>query len=66
MLDGELTHEKRDENDSENVADSGDGHTLLKWKGLIIKCYEGLKISKVQYDPPLKLSTKEYIMISAD
>ena len=31
MLDGELTHEEWDENDSENFADSDDSHILLKW-----------------------------------
>ena len=31
MLDGGLTHEKWDENDSENIADSDDDHILLKW-----------------------------------
>ena len=39
VLDGELTYEYRDENDSENFADS-DGHILLKW-GVVIKCYQG-------------------------
>ena len=39
VLDGELTHEKWDENDSENLTDIDDSHTLLKW-GVIIKCYE--------------------------
>ena len=31
VLDGELTHEKWSENDSENFADSDDSHILLKW-----------------------------------
>ena len=31
VLDRELTHEYRDENDSENFADSDDGYILLKW-----------------------------------
>ena len=39
VLDGELTHKKWDENDSENLTDIVDSHTLLKW-GVIIKCYE--------------------------
>ena len=30
-----------DENNSENFADSDDAHILLKWEGVIIKCYEG-------------------------
>ena len=30
MLDEELSHEKWDENDSENFADSDDSHSLLK------------------------------------
>ena len=38
VLDGELTHEYQDENDSENFADSNDSHILLTWK-VIIKCY---------------------------
>ena len=33
VLDGELTHEKWDENDSENFADSDDSHILLKRGG---------------------------------
>ena len=39
MLDGELTHEKWDKNDSENFADSDDSHILLTWE-FIIKCFE--------------------------
>ena len=31
-LDGELTHEYWDENDSEDFADTTDGHILLKWR----------------------------------
>ena len=46
VLDGELTHGKWDENDSENFADSDDSRILLKWVGVIIKCYEGGQISK--------------------
>ena len=46
VLDGEFTHEKWDENNSENSADSPDSHVLLKWGGVITKCYEGWKISK--------------------
>ena len=38
MLDGELTHEEWDENDSENFADSDDSHIMLKWEG----CYKML------------------------
>jgi len=30
VLDGELTHEEWDENDTENFADSDDAHILLK------------------------------------
>jgi len=42
VLDGELTHEEWDENDTENFADSDDAHILLKWGiGVIMKCYEG-------------------------
>ena len=52
MLDGELTHEKWDENESENFADSDDGHILLKW-GVIINVMRGEKFQKVQYDPPI-------------
>ena len=33
VLDRELTHEYRDENGSENVADSDDDYILLKWGG---------------------------------
>ena len=33
MLDGELTHEELDENDSENFTDGDDAHILLKWGG---------------------------------
>ena len=40
VLDGELTHESRDENDSETFPDSADAYILLKW-GVIIKCHEG-------------------------
>jgi len=36
VLDGELTHEYWDENDSGNFADSADGYILLKWgRGLL-------------------------------
>ena len=31
MLDGELTHEQRDKNDSEKFGDSEDVYILLKW-----------------------------------
>ena len=51
VLDGELTHEKWDENESENFADSDDGHILLKW-GVIINVVRDDKFQKVQYDPP--------------
>ena len=40
VLDGELTPEKRNKNDSENFADSDDDQILLKWVGrnkLLIK-----------------------------
>ena len=30
MLDGELTHEQRDKNDTKNFADSDGSHILLK------------------------------------
>ena len=33
VLDGELTHESQDKNDSENFADSNDIQILLKWGG---------------------------------
>ena len=52
MLDGEFTQEQWDENDSENFADRDDSHILLKWGRVE-------KFQKVQYDPPLQLSTKE-------
>ena len=41
VLDGGLTYEQWDENDSKNFDDSDDSQLLLKWKGVIIKCYEG-------------------------
>ena len=41
MLDGELTHEYWDENGIENFADNSDAHILLKWRGVMIKSYEG-------------------------
>ena len=59
VLDGELTLEEWDENDSENFADSNDAHILLKWGGVIIKCYEGRRISKSAISP-LQLSTKRH------
>ena len=31
VIDGKLTHEQWNENDSENFADSNDGYLLLKW-----------------------------------
>ena len=55
VLDDDWTHEQLDENDSENFADSDDGHILLKWGGgerVIIRCYEGWKISKSAIWPP--------------
>ena len=45
VLDGGLTHQKWDENDSENVADNDDGHIMLKW-GDHYKMLLGVKISK--------------------
>ena len=44
VLDGEVTDEKRDKNNSENFADSDDAHNLLKWR--VIKCNEGWKIPR--------------------
>ena len=59
MLDGELTHEKLDENDSENFADSDDSYILLKW-GIIINAVRGIKLQIVPHDSPLQLCTNEF------
>ena len=53
VLDGELTHEQRDKIGSENVAYNDSAQILLKWGGgVIIKCYEWWKISKIAIWPP--------------
>jgi len=50
VLNGGVNDEEWDKSDNRNVADSDDGHILVKW-GVIIKCYVGSKVSNVQYDP---------------
>ena len=51
MLDGELTQEYQDKNDSENFGDSDDAYILLKW-GDHNKMPLGENNFKVQYDTP--------------
>ena len=40
VLDGVVNHEEWDKNDNNNVADSDDTHTSVKW-GSHYKCYRG-------------------------
>ena len=41
MLDGDVNDEELDKNDNQNVPDSNEIHILVKWGGVIIKCYRG-------------------------
>ena len=58
VIDGELTHEQWDKNDSENFPDSNDAHILLKWGGYN-KMLQGVKNFKKHNITPLQLRTKE-------
>ena len=59
VLNGGVNDEEWDKSDNRNVADSDDGHILIKW-GAIIKCYEGQKFQMCN-TTPLQLSIKEYL-----
>ena len=63
MLDGALTYEYYDENDSKNFADSDDSHILLKWEEVITKCYE---CQKVQYDPSTIKHTRVTVSLTTN
>ena len=46
VLDGELTHDELDENDSEHFTDGDDAHILLKWGGGHNRMLREVKCSK--------------------
>ena len=61
MLDGELTHEKWDENESENLLIVMILHFVKMGGGHYKTAMKDEKFHKVQYDPPLQLSIREFL-----